>query len=159
MTNIRRIPGTAGFLASDEGVIYDPNGRVRTQYKNGDGYATASVLVEGDNGGRWQTFGVHRLVAKAHLPCNGDSDDYQINHRDHDISNNHASNLEWSTDSLNNIHAAEFIRVNKLSKKAVTVDLKNNKLRENNGWWYLYHTAKNRETLKSVMDRPGEMTA
>lgn len=99
------IPGTKGFMASDKGVITDALGRVKKQYTNGDGYKTAAVINEK---GKWQTFGVHRLVAMAHLPVSGTMDELVVNHRDHEKTNNCVSNLEWTTDEFNNVHAALF---------------------------------------------------
>lgn len=101
--NIKEIPGTLGFKTSEDGIVYGPDGEVRVQYVNGDGYRTASVkLLDG----RWQTFGVHRLVALAYLPTDKDVAQLTVNHIDHDISNNDVDNLEWVTVYLNNLHAS-----------------------------------------------------
>lgn len=100
---LKNIPGTQGFKASKSGLIFDPNGELRTQYKNGDGYLTASVLTET---GKWVTYGVHRLVALAHIPYIGNLDELTVNHLDGNIENNHDWNLEWVTVAENNIHAA-----------------------------------------------------
>lgn len=97
------IPGTKGFLATNNGLILDPCGNPRTLYTNGDGYQTASVLL--DNG-LWRTFGVHRLVALAHIDCPGKPSDFTVNHRDTQITNNNVKNLEWVSVKLNNIHAS-----------------------------------------------------
>ena len=97
------IPGTLGFKASDQGRIYGPDNEVRTQYTNGDGYKTACVkLLDG----RWQTFGVHRLVALAHIPTDKDITQLTVNHIDHTLTNNDADNLEWVSVYLNNVHAS-----------------------------------------------------
>lgn len=48
-------------------------------------------------------FLVHRLVAAAFVPEVPGRD--QVNHIDGDRLNNHASNLEWCTQSQNNLHA------------------------------------------------------
>jgi len=98
---IRLIPGTLGFLADSEGNVYDHNTVKRNTYRNGDGYVTASVLIEG---GEWVTFGVHYLVALAFygLPEKGFD---QVNHIDCNVENNQADNLEWVSVAQNNIYA------------------------------------------------------
>lgn len=103
--DIRLIPGSKGFSASSCGKIFDPKGKERKQYKNGCGYSTSSIIAEN---GKWQTFGVHRLVALAHITPIGNIADLVVNHKDHDITNNASINLEWTTDKLNAIHSALF---------------------------------------------------
>ena len=83
------IPGTLGFTASDAGEIRGPSGELKNVYKNLDGYCTASVkLVDGS----WRTFGVHRLVALAHIPDDRDKAVLEVNHIDKDLNNNTVSN-------------------------------------------------------------------
>ena len=102
---MKLIPNTQGFMASKDGVIYDPSGNVRTTYNNADGYVTCSVkLLDGN----WVTFGVQRLVALTYLKCPGNPIDFVVNHIDLDIENNRVKNLEWVTVEQNNIHAALF---------------------------------------------------
>jgi hypothetical protein len=102
------IPGTPGWTISENGDLKDPEGNYRKTYTNGDGYVTAAVQVIKDNKKCWRTFGLHRLVALAHIPCEGYPDEYHVNHRDLDKTNNNVSNLEWLTPRENNIHAALF---------------------------------------------------
>jgi len=54
--------------------------------------------------------------------------------------------------------ASKFIRENKLSKKTVTVNLKKNRLRLLNNWWFLYNSEENHERLKSVIGLPGPVS-
>lgn len=98
--HMRTIPGTDGYQATEDGRIFDPLGNERKRYKNGDGYVTASVKVNGEI----ITFGVHRLVALAYLPLVEGKD--QVNHIDGNIENNSVGNLEWVTVKENNLHAA-----------------------------------------------------
>lgn len=98
----KRIPKTQGFMASVTGVITDKNGVVKNQYTNGDGYKTAAVLMED---GTWRTYGVHRLVALAHLKPPGNPKDLTVNHIDGYIENNVKDNLEWLSVKQNNSHA------------------------------------------------------
>lgn len=100
---LKEIPGTLGFLASDDGRIFGPDGIEKNTYFNGDGYITAAVLTEA---GVWVTFGVHRLVALAHLPTKEDTRVLTVNHKDLDKCNNCVENLEWVSVGANNVHAA-----------------------------------------------------
>lgn len=101
--NLKLIPGTQGFLASENGDIYNPALEKRNYYTDPDGYQRCSVLL---TDGRWVTFGVHRLVALAHIPYTGDVVKLQVNHIDGIVDNNFVSNLEWVSSSDNNIHAS-----------------------------------------------------
>lgn len=71
-----------------KGYIYTPLRRIR----NGK-YVTCTVSV-------------HRLVAKAFVPCIGNYNDYDVNHKDGDPTNNHWTNLEWLSHQSNLRHAA-----------------------------------------------------
>lgn len=102
------IPGTPGWKISDEGVLIDPDGNIRKTYINGDGYVTAAIQTEIGDKLCWRTFGLHRLVAIAHIKCKGYPDEYHVNHRDLDKTNNVVGNLEWLTPREKNIHAALF---------------------------------------------------
>lgn len=102
---IKLIPGTKEFYASIDGRVFNKNLIERKQYTNGDGYKTASVLT---NENKWITFGVHRLVALAHIPYEGNVDELVVNHIDSVITNNCVENLEWLTVGENNIHSVLF---------------------------------------------------
>ena len=52
-----------------------------------------------------KTHSIHRLVASAFIPNDQGKD--QVNHKDGNKSNNNVSNLEWVTQSENQIHAFE----------------------------------------------------
>jgi hypothetical protein len=104
-TYFAEIPGTLGYAVSTDGVVYGPDEEPRNEYVNGDGYKTVSVqLLDG----RYRTFGVHRLVALAHLPIPEGKDVTQltVNHIDGDKTNNDVNNLEWVSVYLNNLHAS-----------------------------------------------------
>lgn len=96
------IPGTKNFYAGDDNQIYDSEGVPRKQYVNGDGYKTASVLLED---GRWVTFGVQRLVAMAFKKTDVPFALLTVNHIDKVKWNNTPPNLEWVSNKHNVIHA------------------------------------------------------
>lgn len=101
---LKPIPFSPSFFASWDGRIFDRDLKERTQYENGDGYKTASVLIAENT---WRTFTVQRLIALAHKPIEN-PEDFVVNHRDLDKSNNWVNNLEWLTVEQNNLHAALF---------------------------------------------------
>ncbi|QQG33884.1 HNH endonuclease [Aeromonas phage ZPAH1] len=51
------------------------------------------------------SFRIHRMVAMLFIPLNGCFDDYQVNHKDGNKTNNNVSNLEWVTNQENALHA------------------------------------------------------
>jgi hypothetical protein len=112
---IKPIPFSDNFYASEDGRIFDSSGNERTQYENGDGYKTASIRIAG----KWITFGVQRLVALAFIPTDN-PEDLTVNHIDLNKTNNHRTNLEWLTAEMNNLHAALF-RKNPVKPIAYTV--------------------------------------
>ncbi len=70
-------------------------GIVLTQEKMNDGYMRVSL----SKGGKIKRFPVHRLVASAFIK--NPNNFPVINHKDETKDNNHASNLEWCTQSYN----------------------------------------------------------
>jgi len=94
------------------------DGRVWSNYSNK--YLKYEITDKGylkvrlNKGGKSKHFKVHRLVAKHFLqnPHNKP----QVNHKDHNKTNNHISNLEWHTDLENRTHAINtgYMKVYKL---------------------------------------------
>lgn len=103
--DLKIIPGTDGYMASRCGRIFDSEGVEKNYYVNLDGYITVNVRMLD---GSMPTFGVHRMVAMAHLPWDRDVSQLTVNHIDGDCTNNDVENLEWTTVKVNNIHAALF---------------------------------------------------
>lgn len=81
-----------------QGNLTIPGGFIR-QYVDKDGYMR--VMVNPTKKRTW--FGVHRIVAQAFIP--NPEGKPQVNHKDGNKSNNHVSNLEWSTAKENINHA------------------------------------------------------
>ena len=80
---------------SNQGEIRDGITKVLIGFDNGNGYKR--VIIKG------KKHYVHRLVACAFIP-NPDNKP-QINHIDGNKSNNRVDNLEWCTNSENQLHA------------------------------------------------------
>lgn len=76
-------------------IINNRNGHKVKPQPNGKGYLRVAI------GGKLMF--VHRLVAEKYVP-NPDNKE-QVNHKDGNKLNNHADNLEWSTNDENRIHA------------------------------------------------------
>lgn len=109
----KEIPEAPGYYVSDCGEIKS-SARVIT-YKDGRkrhipqtilktqtnkcGYKKVRVSVNNRN----LTLTIHRLVARAFIP-NPDNKP-QVNHKDGDKTNNHKYNLEWCSNSENQLHA------------------------------------------------------
>ena len=91
----KTIDGLDGYEVSDTGEVRHGDLIMRQQRDN-KGYKRIKI-------GRDKCFRVHRLVAGAFIP-NPDNKP-QVNHKDGDKSNNSVSNLEWCTQSENQLHA------------------------------------------------------
>lgn len=89
---INRIAESEFYIRQIRGVIL--KGRVRQ-----DGYKTVNLSYKRNR----QTFPIHRLVALAF--CSNPHNHPEVNHKDGDKLNNHASNLEWVTHKENIQHA------------------------------------------------------
>ena len=101
MERWKEIDIAPGFTISESGVVRDPEGNIRNNYRNGDGYVGVAIKIESSD---WVTMGVHRLVGLYFLESDR-VDRKHINHLDGNIENNHWLNLEWVTPRENNIHA------------------------------------------------------
>ena len=83
------------YGVSWSGRIFSVKGELLQNSSGSHGYLT--VYVEGKNEL------VHRLVAEWYLP--NPEGKRTVNHKDGDKHNNCVDNLEWATDSENNLHA------------------------------------------------------
>ena len=63
------------------------------------GYYNVTLCKDGNH----QTFRVHRLVAEAFLPNNNNHP--YINHKDENKLNNNVDNLEWCTETYNQVYS------------------------------------------------------
>lgn len=77
------------------------------EFSNKKGWRRTSFVVPWKSGDKYmyvdikgRSLKVHRLVAKAFLP-EPKSEQVEVNHKDHDTTNNDVTNLEWCTVSYN----------------------------------------------------------
>lgn len=95
-----------GYTATMDGKIYSPDGQELQPFFRKNGYNSVSIW----RGGSRKEVNVHRIIAEAF--CTRLSEEQtQVNHRDGDIKNNHASNLEWCSAKENRVHSARVLFV------------------------------------------------
>jgi predicted XRE-type DNA-binding protein len=104
-------------------------GRVRSFHKSGrimkpDTTNHGHLRVWLCKNGNKKRYLIHRLVARAFIP--NPENKPQINHIDADPSNNHVSNLQWSTQSENISHAYEIGNKNRQGENHQTNKLTKN---------------------------------
>lgn len=96
------IPFFSKYQVSSEGRVRNDKKVLKQQ----DLYGYKHLLLVDDTGKSRQTR-VHRLVCMAFHGIHPDYPNIQVNHKNGVRHDNHADNLEWCTQSENNIHAAE----------------------------------------------------
>ena len=96
---MKAIKGYESYLVTEDGDVWSTkrNKYLTKSYNNG--YAKIIIKVNGVHHNKL----VHRLVATTYI--DNPNNKPQVNHKDGDKSNNNISNLEWCTQSENNIHA------------------------------------------------------
>jgi hypothetical protein len=102
--------GLENYQISTYGRLKSPAGRIRSPRITDCGYCEFFI--------RPKLYKAHRLVAQVFLE--NPENKPHVNHKDKNRSNNHLSNLEWTTVSENMIHAKTFI-INK--SKIEKIDL------------------------------------
>ena len=112
---MKTIPFMEGYEFYDNGIIYSNSAnRLLTGSNNPDGYISICL--------KEKTYKFHRLMCIAFHPIEGKNiyEDYkelQVNHKDGDKQNNNPDNLEWVTQSENQLHAVYNIQGNKKGRK------------------------------------------
>lgn len=99
MKKLRVLDLFSGYTIREDGVITSRFGRVVKPQTSQNGY----VRVELWQCGQGKKYLVHRLLAQAFIP--NPENKHQVNHIDGNPQNNTISNLEWVTQSENQIHA------------------------------------------------------
>ena len=88
-----------GYVIREDGRVYNRHGRPISMQVSKNGY----IRVELWDKGRGKKHLLHRLLAQAFIQ--NPENKPQVNHIDGDKANNSLSNLEWSTQSENQLHA------------------------------------------------------
>lgn len=106
MSKALAIKGYPWYYVTDEGMVYsrNPNHSMGTRVKklkllDNKGYLRCD-LIRTD--GTIQHKAVHRLVAEAFIP--NPEGKQQVNHKNGNKTDNRVSNLEWATQSENQLH-------------------------------------------------------
>lgn len=99
MEKLRVLDLFAGYTIREDGVVTSRFGKVIAQQFYAPGYARVELWKNGVG----KKYLVHRLLATAFIP-NPEAKP-QVNHIDGDKTNNALSNLEWVTQSENQVHA------------------------------------------------------
>jgi len=86
------------LIISSDGEVFGRGGKRLSKYFDKDGYEYVLVSIAGKR----RKLLVHRLVANAFLP--NDNNLPQVNHKDGNKANNEVDNLEWITNSENQMH-------------------------------------------------------
>lgn len=96
---MKKINGYDYYYASEDGKIfsnYKGKWRELKQRLNSNGYLEIDL-------GKTKRLKAHRIIANAYIPNLENKP--QVNHKDGNKTNNHISNLEWVTNSENQLHA------------------------------------------------------
>ena len=88
------------IIVSDDGKIFDSNGKEKSQFENSSGYM---YVVFFNKEHKRSNLLVHRLVAKAFLD-NPNGYKY-VNHKDLNTKNNRLENIEYCSTRYNNLYA------------------------------------------------------
>ena len=94
MEQFKQIQESEIYSISTEGRLRNnQTGKILKPYKQSSGYLSYHIL------GRHLY--AHRLVAIAFIPIPGNKGSYEVDHKDHDKTNNTVANLQWITHSQN----------------------------------------------------------
>jgi len=101
-----RVRSTDRQVRVGHGATRTAPGKILSQTEAGRGYMSVSIRMNGNKDAAY----VHHLVAKAFIgkppgEIGPQSGDWQINHKNGDITDNRPENLEWVKREANTVHA------------------------------------------------------
>lgn len=99
VSNFGRVKSNDFILKTPTGQSWVRKGKILKPYKSKKGYLLCDLRI----GGKRKIIPVHRMVALAFIP--NIQNKPQINHKDGNKENNNVDNLEWCTNSENQLHA------------------------------------------------------
>lgn len=119
------INGSQNYQVSNYGRIKTSRNRLSVGHKpDNQGYIYIRIQDK--------TYAIHRLVAYMFVHNNDTNNKVVVHHKDDNPSNNHMSNLEWTTASQNTQYSVDEGKLSKCKKKIIQYDLQGNKLNEFN---------------------------
>ena len=101
VSNIGKVRSLDRVVQGKLGSLRTLKGKELSATDNGKGYLKVALQTNGRS--TRKIYKVHRLVAETFIP--NPLNKPEVNHIDCDKTNNHVSNLEWSTSSENSSHA------------------------------------------------------
>ena len=114
VSNQGRVKSLERIIIKKDGRKFTVKERVLKPCDNGRGYLYISLS---DGTGEHKRHYIHRLVGEAFVPNPLEEED--VNHKDENPSNNHASNLEWVTHKENCNFGTRNERIAKTNSKPV----------------------------------------
>lgn len=90
----KSIPNCSGFTITEDGFVYGPDGTIKRNFIDKDGYVSVGLKEDGFG---WTTVRIDKLLMLAFNPPDEDPSGLVVKHLDDDKTNNFIENLQWIT--------------------------------------------------------------